>query len=48
MGGKKMLNQGSKAPEIKLNDKDGNTVKLSDFNGKKVIVYFYSKDNTSG
>lgn len=43
-----MLNQGSKAPEIKLNDKDGNTVKLSDFNGKKVIVYFYSKDNTSG
>lgn len=43
-----MLNQGSKAPEIMLNDKDGNTVKLSDFNGKKVIVYFYSKDNTSG
>lgn len=43
-----MLNQGSKAPEIMLNDKDGNTVKLSDSNGKKVIVYFYSKDNTSG
>ncbi len=43
-----MLNQGSKAPEIMLNDKDGNIVKLSDFNGKKVIVYFYSKDNTSG
>ena len=43
-----MLQQGTKAPEIILNDKDGNLVKLSDFNNKKVIVYFYSKDNTSG
>ena len=43
-----MLNQGIKAPEIVLNDKNGNVVKLSNFIGKKVIVYFYSKDNTSG
>ena len=43
-----MLKEGIKAPEIVLNDKDGNIVKLSDFKEKKVIVYFYSKDNTSG
>lgn len=43
-----MLDQGIKAPEIMLRDKDGNIVKLSDFIGKKVIVYFYSKDSTSG
>lgn len=43
-----MLNQNTKAPEIILNDKDGNIVKLSDFIGKKVILYFYSKDNTPG
>ena len=43
-----MLKQGIEAPEIILNDKEGNIVRLSDFKGKKVIVYFYSKDNTSG
>lgn len=43
-----MLDQNTKAPEIILNDKDGNVVKLSDFIGKKVIVYFYSRDNTPG
>ena len=42
-----MLEAGVKAPEIVLNDKDGNEVKLSDFTGKKV-VYFYPKDNTPG
>ena len=42
-----MLESGVKAPEIVLNDKDGNEVKLSDFTGKKV-VYFYPKDNTPG
>ncbi len=36
------------APEFTLSDKDGNERKLSDFRGKKVVVYFYSKDNTSG
>lgn len=43
-----MLEEGVKAPEIVLNDKNGNTVKLSDFAGKKVVVYFYPKDNTAG
>ncbi len=43
-----MLEEGTKAPEIVLNDKDGNEVRLSDFAGKKVVVYFYPKDNTPG
>ena len=43
-----MLNVGDKAPDFKLSDKDGNTVSLSDFLGKKVVVYFYPKDNTPG
>lgn len=43
-----MLEVGQKAPEFSLNDKFGNTVKLSDFIGKKVVVYFYPKDNTPG
>lgn len=43
-----MLEEGTKAPEIVLNDKDGNEVKLSDFTGKRVVVYFYPKDNTPG
>jgi len=43
-----MLMEGSKAPEFKLEDKDGNEVRLSDFLGKTVVVYFYPKDNTPG
>ncbi len=43
-----MLEIGTKAPEFILNDKDGNQVKLSDFKGKKVVVYFYPRDNTPG
>ena len=37
-----------KAPDFTLNDKDGNKVSLSDFCGKKVVLYFYPKDNTPG
>jgi len=43
-----MLNIGDKAPEFTLKDKNGNDVSLSDYKGKKVVLYFYSKDNTSG
>ena len=43
-----MLEVGQKAPEFTLPDQNGNLVSLSDFRGKKVIVYFYSKDNTAG
>ena len=43
-----MLEVGMKAPDFSLLDKDGNTVRLSDFQGKKVVLYFYPKDNTPG
>lgn len=43
-----MLQQGTKAPDFTLNDKDGNAVSLSDFSGKKIVLYFYPKDNTPG
>ena len=43
-----MLKIDMKAPEFTLHDKDGNTVSLSDFLGKKVVLYFYPKDNTPG
>lgn len=43
-----MLNENTKAPEFTLTDKDGNSVSLSDFKGKKVVLYFYPKDNTPG
>ena len=39
---------GSKAPAFSLADKNGKIVSLSDFAGKKVVIYFYPKDNTSG
>ncbi len=37
-----------KAPDFTLPDKNGNNVSLSDLKGKKVVLYFYPKDNTSG
>lgn len=43
-----MLEVGTKAPEFTLPDKEGDLVRLSDFLGKKVILYFYPKDNTPG
>ena len=43
-----MLEIGMKAPEFTLIDKDGNPVSLSDYLGRKVVVYFYPKDNTPG
>ena len=43
-----MLETGIKAPNFTLKDKDGKEISLSDFLGKKVILYFYPKDNTPG
>lgn len=43
-----MLKEGTKAPAFTLPDESGNPVSLSDFTGKKVVVYFYPKDNTPG
>ena len=43
-----MLELGTKAPDFELEDQNGITHKLSDYKGKKVILYFYPKDNTSG
>jgi peroxiredoxin Q/BCP len=42
------LEEGRKAPELALPDENGKVVKLSDFEGRRVVVYFYSKANTSG
>ena len=43
-----MLEAGVKAPEFKLLDKDGKEISLSDFKNKKVVLYFYPRDNTPG
>ena len=43
-----MLKVGMKAPDFTLFDKDNNAVCLSDFIGKKVVLYFYPRDNTPG
>ena len=43
-----MLQVGMQAPAFTLADKDGKMVSLSDFLGKKVVLYFYPKDNTPG
>ncbi|GAP94556.1 thioredoxin-dependent thiol peroxidase [Leptolyngbya sp. NIES-2104] len=42
------LNIGDRAPDFALPDTDGNTVKLSDLKGKRVVLYFYPRDNTPG
>jgi peroxiredoxin Q/BCP len=43
-----MLEIGMKAPDFTLQDKDGREVSLSDFIGKRVVLYFYPKDHTPG
>ena len=42
------LKEGSKAPAFALQDQDGKTVKLADFKGRKLLVYFYPKADTPG
>lgn len=43
-----MLETGTKAPDFTLPDQNGELVRLSDFIGKKIVLYFYPKDNTPG
>jgi thioredoxin-dependent peroxiredoxin len=43
-----MLEEGKKAPVFSLKNQDGKNVSLKDLNGKKVVLYFYPKDDTSG
>lgn len=43
-----MLDIGNKAPDFKAKDQNGKEVSLSNFKGKKVVLYFYPKDNTPG
>ncbi len=43
-----MLNAGTKAPDFTLLNQEGQPVSLTDFLGQKVVLYFYSKDNTPG
>jgi thioredoxin-dependent peroxiredoxin len=43
-----MIEQGQRAPDFELPDQDGRTVKLSDYSGRRVVVYFYPKADTPG
>lgn len=43
-----MLEKGTQAPDFILQDKEGRDVKLSDFLGHRIVLYFYPKDNTPG
>ena len=43
-----MLSEGTKAPDFKLEDQDGNPISLADFKGKKVLLWFYPKASTPG
>ena len=43
-----MIKIGDKAPDFKGTDQDGKEIKLSDFKGSKLVLYFYPKDNTPG
>ena len=43
-----MLKVGDKVPEFSAKDQDGNTINLSDYKGKKLVVFFYPRANTPG
>ena len=43
-----MLQEGTKAPDFTLKNEEGHEISLKDFKGKKVVIYFYPKDNTPG
>ena len=42
------LKIGDKAPDLNINDQSGKPVSLADYKGKKIVLYFYPKDNTPG
>lgn len=44
----KHLKVGDQAPDFSVKDQSGNEIKLSDYAGKRVVIYFYPKDNTPG
>jgi peroxiredoxin Q/BCP len=44
----KMIDAGQKAPDFSAQDQSGNTITLADFAGKKLVLYFYPKDDTPG
>ena len=44
----KHLKVGDQAPDFSVKDQSGNEIKLSDYEGKRVVIYFYPKDNTPG
>ena len=44
----KILKEGDQAPDFTVTDGDGKTVRLKDFRGKKIVLYFYPKDDTPG
>ena len=43
-----MLSIGSSAPEFELRDQDGNSVNITDFEGQKVLLWFYPRASTPG
>ena len=43
-----MISEGKKAPDFKLQNQEGKTISLNEYKGKKVILYFYPKDDTPG
>jgi peroxiredoxin Q/BCP len=43
-----MIEEGSQFPEFSLPDQDGNLVSLADLRGKRAVIYFYPKDDTTG
>ena len=47
-GNDTILTEGTKAPDFTLTDKEGHPVSLSDYAGRRVVLYFYPKDNTPG
>lgn len=44
----KTLKEGDKVPEFEVRDQDGHQIRLSDFNGKKLVIFFYPRANTPG